>query len=414
MARLASDGYTKVLLRDRKFIPALIKAGKAQSKPDAASVASFHNATDVRGPLLKSICRVVRYIVRGIAKIFHLHPASDKHGFLGKPYLFLYRLFHYPATNFTILMLALAGFLGLIISIGLFFINDVILFHPPVYSNKQGTFVIEQPFNRTYYMYLFNPAERWSNTGIQINKGDNVKITASGGYFANIHEQTQCARNNTLPRTGLISFRKGDRGTVMETEPFLENPDAPFGAILYEIGPEVVQREDSVPARADAKAIGQVSTDEFTATRGGILRLSVNDITLTYNTIRDMLESPGATRLRDMLLAKSIYADSSDVVKSSVPPEYIHALYSDYPTAWYDDNNGELLFSIRVDRAHKGIYQSIFGQIDLLFSDGIMAVSPFTKVLLSLMIIMALDFFVGWIIRLRKIDDTEMDADPAA
>lgn len=264
--------------------------------------------------------------------------------------------------NFFVLIGILIGFLIALIFLVMFLVNDVLLFNSSLYSNSQGTLIIEQPFNRTYYLYLFNTAERWSDTGIQINKGDRIRITASGGYFTDIYDQRKHAQNNTNPTDHLITFR--NIKTVKQhnaTKKFREKPDAPFGALLYEISPEVVVRNDTL--RADSAACHFSSdSSEFKAGKSGILRLCVNDVYLTDETIRQ-LWSNDTTR---QLLLNKLSEDSAAKRDSAS----VCAMYKGLKSAWFDDNNGELLVAVRVDGAPNSISTYILGTLGRIIDDG--------------------------------------------
>jgi len=265
--------------------------------------------------------------------------------------------------NFFVLTGIIIGFLIALVFLVMFMVNDVLLFNSNLYSNSQGTFIIEQPFNRTYYLYLFNTAERWSDTGIQINEGDRIRITASGGYFTDIYDQRRHAQDNTWPANPLITFQSNKTDKHKATEKFLENPDAPFGSLLYEISQEVVIRNDTIKAGSAARPISGKDS-EFTADKSGILRLCVNDVYLTDETIRQLWPNDTTRKLLlNKLSVPTAPRDSASVCK----------LYSGHKSAWFDDNNGELLVAVRVDGAANSLSSYILGSLSRAIDDGLNA-----------------------------------------
>lgn len=96
----------------------------------------------------------------------------------------------------------------------------------------------------------------WTSTGLIVNRGDHIRITATGSVVID-------------PASGRTT---GPEGTTDIADPKKLMPDQPTGALIGVIGAD----------NDDFIFIGRSS--EFTATRGGLLFLSVNEGTLADNT----------------------------------------------------------------------------------------------------------------------------------
>ena len=96
----------------------------------------------------------------------------------------------------------------------------------------------------------------WTSTGLIISRGDRIRITATGSVILD-------------PASGRMA---GPEGASDITDPKKLMPDQPTGALIGVIGAD----------NDDFIFIGRSA--EFTATRGGLLFLSVNEGTLADNS----------------------------------------------------------------------------------------------------------------------------------
>lgn len=78
----------------------------------------------------------------------------------------------------------------------IYFINDVILWESEFHINEQGTINPRKSLNSDYSLFLFNTSEVWANPGIQVNKGDKIRINISGGFNSSIKDVLDDSRNN--------------------------------------------------------------------------------------------------------------------------------------------------------------------------------------------------------------------------
>ena len=68
-----------------------------------------------------------------------------------------------------------------------FYVQNVLLYKADLQINQFGTFV-RKSYNSEYAMFLYNPAEAWAVSGLQVQKGDRLFISASGAY----HTKYEC------------------------------------------------------------------------------------------------------------------------------------------------------------------------------------------------------------------------------
>ena len=85
----------------------------------------------------------------------------------------------------------------LVIHYAIIYINDILLHENQLHINSQGAFNPHKSMNCEYALYLFNTADLWANSGIQVNRKDLIKINISGGYNSAIEGDVISAQNNT-------------------------------------------------------------------------------------------------------------------------------------------------------------------------------------------------------------------------
>lgn len=224
--------------------------------------------------------------------------------------------------------------IGLTISLN-FFITEILLFSQPTYSNSRGALVMEQPLLRTHNVYLFNTALLWSDTGIDIQKGDDVYITVSGGFFSDITEQVNNADSNKNS-TKLVTMHSKDNseGVSDAMKQARIMPHEPFGRLLCHIGPELLCVDSLIADTADIVALSAIAGKPIKLADNhgsGRLRFCVNDIYFTDIVIDSLLKDKDASDR----LAKKGANDKNYLRKDR--------------QIWFSDNNGELLINVIVD-----------------------------------------------------------------
>lgn len=176
--------------------------------------------------------------------------------------------------------------------------------------------------------WLFNTAELWGNSGIRVERGDQLTIRASGKSNTSIHHLVDRAFYNARPRYRWVGTEGEPRPSNTRTAYRIygeRDPDALIMQVVPEREsgdanklPEEYLRPDFVRSIADEEDpenrfyyIGKERTD-LMINQSGTLRFAVNDIVLTDACIdslvrhNDMIfkENNGEEQYRDLLLLK--------------------------------------------------------------------------------------------------------------
>lgn len=151
------------------------------------------------------------------------------------------------AINLCVLLSLLIVSMWFLIHFAIFLVNDVILFQKNVSVNETGAFVQSKVCESEQAMYLFTTSELWANTGIQLNKGDKIKLSVSGALNTSINSLYEGALKNKRPQYSWIMVgQNNDTVKSLWTDNNLTiYPVSHFGAILYQI------RNDAVPCKSD-------------------------------------------------------------------------------------------------------------------------------------------------------------------
>jgi len=231
--------------------------------------------------------------------------------------------------NFLLLFTTLVICIVFIISSFIFFINDVLLYKNKPKVNSYGAIILEKSCNRQSVLFLFNSADKWANTGIQLQKDDEIKISFSGDFNSDIAGLRKAAMDNYIPTHEWILFSKPD--TTKSKYSLV--PKASFGSVLYSIASEFgVQDNDSIYQIEQDKSIkiGQ----------NGTLYLSVNDIYLSNPIIEKMIADKTARKLLSFGGNPNTFHTDQEI------REY----FRDNPYAFFNDNLGEILVVIDINR----------------------------------------------------------------
>jgi hypothetical protein len=178
------------------------------------------------------------------------------------------KLFH-----FLILLVTLILCIVFVISSFIFFISDVLLYKNSSKISYAGAIMPERSCNRQSAFFLFNSADRWAETGIQLHKGDEIRISVSGGFNNVVSNLKEAALNNEKPKYDWVSFSKPAKDTIGRQDYLYNKPDAYLGSILYQIAGEAGVDENNTDN------IKQLEINKpITVQDNGILYLSVNGI----------------------------------------------------------------------------------------------------------------------------------------
>ena len=270
------------------------------------------------------------------------------------------------------IVLTALGLLAFIIRFSIDVINDVILYDTSYHINEQGTFNPKKSLNSEYALFLFNTAEVWANPGIQVHKGDKIRINISGGFNASVKEVINGAQNNTQPKFSWVyigSENLFDKAPASEDVQSLKNclsrshthkmysndsiiPDN-YGTILYTIRPEssdiinhpldMNTSEIKVWNTGDLKKTYDGDRSFHTVEESGYLYFAVND--LVFDDIFDSLRNI------------QISADSTIDSYYKNNKEKANVVKKDHSYA-YKDNLGQLLVSVEIMH-HTSMWQKL-------------------------------------------------------
>ena len=248
---------------------------------------------------------------------------------------------------------------------GIRYIKDIILFDNQLIINNQGAFNPKKSMNCEYALYLFNTAELWANSGIQVNADDKIRINFSGAYNSWVEGTIWAADNNRELEYPWVSFSDLDSITTDSTlgGKFCVSRGCPnfgFGSAMYAIVSEsgslqsdplqlslkhnklldslracdVEHKNDSL-WESDIVLWKQIDNRDFhKAGKTGNLYFAVNDMYFQNSEEIESYYSNHNTKKPDGSLYKQTEIES---LKGK-------------PKHCYDDNLGQLLVSIEIQR----------------------------------------------------------------
>ena len=272
-----------------------------------------------------------------------------------------------------------------LVSTFFFFFNSVLLLDSNQLINDYGTIHMEQPCGIESCVYLYNTAQPWTNTGINIVKGDEVRISASGAFYGRVFDLVNSAnKNDTLPFS-FINPSVKDSSQSLRTPNLVElcmynKKDAVFGSLLYQIKKDnetIIY--DSRDDNDDNPHIIQDNHERsesfsFTARHSGELYVSINDIYLSDMVLVLLRDMPNDNiknhleieKINDTTKIKSdsLFNIGLNWVKERKPKDKLDTMvkyklaklyalvHSDslFRKYWFDDNLGEILLNITVNR----------------------------------------------------------------
>ena len=263
----------------------------------------------------------------------------------------------------------------LVIHYAIIYINDILLHENQLHINSQGAFNPHKSMNCEYALYLFNTADLWANSGIQVNRKDLIKINISGGYNSAIEGDVISAQNNTelkypwkyydaapddtlrrkkknhskqpallVPTTGAVNKAADTTGLSLcvyrSTKADREAKKIAFGSALYGIFPESSDiRNNPVIQTADqaARVRNWVPKDGRTfhrAKESGTLYFAVNDLfPLTDDEVDAFYRNPDNLNFNG-----ERFSEEEILVRKQ-------NRYHDY-----EDNLGQLMVSVEIRR----------------------------------------------------------------
>lgn len=183
--------------------------------------------------------------------------------------------------------------LFLILVVFFFGIASVIVlvksFYPynSIKTNLNGATIMKDEDKEIIY-WLFNPAQLWADSGIEVEVGDQVSIRSSGAHHTAIHHLVDDAKKNNMLRDKWTGTEGEDR-----TDPVNVNrsryrmaPNVPQMKLLMNI---VAPGDSALDEnyRAGIVEIGRERTNLYIGKKGRLV-FAVNDIALTDDVIDAM------------------------------------------------------------------------------------------------------------------------------
>lgn len=306
----------------------------------------------------------------------------------------IWHVMHSPRTNMLISCTIFVAVITVLVSMLVFFVNDVILYSPQRDINSKGALTISQPCHREHSIFMFNSATLWADTGIDLVAGDMVTISGSGSFDSSIWDKTIKADKNERPKYSLVNIayadvpkdktiRSSDVQSCIFNDSTDENNPPRFGSLLYQIQPS--QRRCVNKDTTDSRSIFQAKLDpstgvlneRFKVEHSGTLFVCVNDIYITPELVDTMFavtkDSIWSVR-EDYKSTLALYVDPgalTDTVKNGHISQLRQKLVtlastSDGKGQWLHDNCGDILLSIRVER---NIWSSpAMGPVDKIYN----------------------------------------------
>ena len=277
-----------------------------------------------------------------------------------------------------------------------FFINEVLLFDKPPVVTESGAIVPQRSCHREQVLFFFSSSDRWASTGVQLSKGDRIKISTSGGFHSDIANLTESARMNRRPTYAYYTNKPlsemseeeramvfdGTKNCIYSLDTEDENLKARFGSVLWTVSDEnSISKSDFDDKFSDR--IHQVepvkNAERFIEIeQSGELFFSVNDIYLSDRVIRSMSEDgaeiipeDGSWQSKELLaelhdngmlfICPSI--ENEDRLKCISDANHLIEIFNDngdnellntqrgnLREMWFNDNVGNIMICVEIER----------------------------------------------------------------
>ena len=166
-------------------------------------------------------------------------------------------------------------------------------------TNLQGATYVKNEDKEVIY-WLFNTADLWANSGIEVKKGDELTIRASGASYTAIHHLVDSSKNNGIPYdewVGTDGQKKTTRRDSLRVKHRISKT-SDEGILLMQVisaknqnnKKDWVNREDPSNwflTKGNIEVIGKERRN-LKISQDGILHFAVNDIVLT-DTILNLM-----------------------------------------------------------------------------------------------------------------------------
>ena len=165
-------------------------------------------------------------------------------------------------------------------------------------TNLQGASIVKNEDKDVIY-WLFNSADLWANSGIEVKEGDELTIRASGASYTAIHHLVDASKDNKIPEDKWVDT-EGQRKTNardLERGKYRISPTSVEGILLMQVIPSNYQNNSddwlsndktkNFLVNGQIEIIGKERRN-LRISQDGILHFAVNDIVLTDSILELM------------------------------------------------------------------------------------------------------------------------------
>lgn len=193
---------------------------------------------------------------------------------------------------FLIIVIVFIGLAIVVISIKRYYPYNVIE------TNLQGASIMKNEDKDVIY-WLFNTADLWANSGIEVSEGDELTIRASGASYTAIHHLIEASDGNRIPEDRWVDTegqRKTNKRDLLRGE-YRISPTSVEGILLMQVIPSNFQNnsDDWLSQKKVEKYLvnGQIEIigkerRNLRISQDGVLHFAVNDIVLTNSILNKM------------------------------------------------------------------------------------------------------------------------------
>lgn len=201
---------------------------------------------------------------------------------------------------FLIIVIVFIGLAIVVISIKRYYPYNVIE------TNLQGASIMKSEDKDVIY-WLFNSADLWANSGIEVSEGDELTIRASGASYTAIHHLVDASDSNRIPEDRWVDTEgqpEGQRERQRKTNDrdilrgaYRISPMSAEGILLMQVIPSNMQNNSDtwLSQKETGKYLvnGQIEIigkerRNLRISQDGVLHFAVNDIVLTDSILKKM------------------------------------------------------------------------------------------------------------------------------
>lgn len=200
------------------------------------------------------------------------------------------RMWRVLLSMFLLIVILFMGIAFVVIAIKKYYPYNVIE------TNIQGATIMKAEDKEVIY-WLFNTADLWANSGIEVEEGDELTIRASGAFFTAIHHLVDASKENYKPEDEWVGT-EGQRKEINLREKlraeYRINKNYDEGILLMQIVPNSNNGDGNWksldPKNLKDGRIEVIGKERRNLQIGspGVLHFAVNDIVLTDSVLDGM------------------------------------------------------------------------------------------------------------------------------